>query len=34
VDRAQRMAPGDQVRLRVAPQSIHLFDAGGRRLAA
>jgi multiple sugar transport system ATP-binding protein len=34
VDRSQRMAPGDQVRLHVAPGAIHLFDTSGRRLAA
>jgi multiple sugar transport system ATP-binding protein len=34
VDRTQRMAPGDRVRLRVPPHAIHLFDSGGRRLAA
>ncbi|HEY1325308.1 MAG TPA: sn-glycerol-3-phosphate ABC transporter ATP-binding protein UgpC [Casimicrobiaceae bacterium] len=33
VDRAQRMAPGDRVRLRVAPHAVHVFDAAGRRLA-
>jgi multiple sugar transport system ATP-binding protein len=33
VDRVQRMAPGDRVRLRVPPEAVHLFDpASGRRL--
>ena len=34
VDRTQRLSPGDPVRLRIAPAAIHLFDQGGRRLAA
>jgi multiple sugar transport system ATP-binding protein len=33
VDRSRRLAPGDAVRLRIAPHAVHLFGANGRRLA-